>query len=192
MRPAVFFLAFLLVPFVLRAESWTGAADVKFKGYSTLHDFEGTVNQVPLSVTVDQGKGERVVSATSDVDVTRMSTKEADRDKGMWKMFDAAKHKLINVQVNNAKESALRPHREQGREVPGSMQVVLTIVGTRGTVSGAVTNLSEADDKVSFDLAFPVSLKVFALKPPSAMLGVVSVKDTVDVNAHITLKRKGR
>jgi hypothetical protein len=192
MRLALLALALLSAPFALYAESWTGTADVKFKGYSTLHDFEGTVNQVPLSVTVTQGKGERIVSATSDVDVTRMSTRNADRDKGMWKMFDAAKQKLINVQVSKAAESALRPRREQGREVPGGMQVVLTILGTRGTVSGAVTNLSEADDKVSFDLALPVSLKAFALNPPSTMLGIVSVRDTVDVNAHITLKRKGR
>jgi YceI-like domain len=190
MRTAV--LAFLLVaPLALRAEVWTGSADVRFKGYSTLHNFEGTVSDVPLRVSVSGSKGARVVSATSNVEVTRMSTKEADRDKGMWKMFDAAKNKFINVQVNNAAESALRPTRKQGREVPGSMQIVLTLAGTKGTVAGTVTALKEADDQVSFDLAFSVSLKAFALKPPAAAFGLVSVSDNVDVTAHITLRRKG-
>ena len=78
----------------LHAEVWSGTSDVKFKATSTLHDFEGTVNTVPLKVTVKGEKGNRTVSATSDVEVKRMTTDEKDRDENMWKMFNTAAFKL--------------------------------------------------------------------------------------------------
>jgi hypothetical protein len=170
----------------LHAEVWTGTSDVRFKGASTLHDFEGSVRAVPLKVTVTASPGGRVISATSDVDVKRMSTDHPDRDKNMWAMFNAAAFRFLKIAVPATPEATLRP--KSG--APGTMPVSLTIAGTAGTVTGAVTNLRESPTAVSFDLSFPVSLKAFGLKPPSTLVGLVKVRDTVEVTARVALYRQ--
>ena len=169
-------------------EVWLGTAEVSFKGYSFLHDFTGTVNRVPLKVLVSQGANGRIVSATSAVEVKEMNTREEARDRGMRQMFDEAQYHIIKVEVINADERELKPQGAQ----PGTMLVTLTIAGRRGTVSGAITKISESRDAVSFDLAFPVSLKMFNLNPPAALGGIIKVKDIVDVTVHVTLQRKAQ
>lgn len=173
-----------LTPLVFADETWLGSADVKFKGYSTLHNFEGKVKDVPLKVTVAGEKGNRIVNATSNVPVKEMSTANNDRDRSMWDMFNETQFKVIKVEVSNAQEKALKP-----RGKPGSMPITLSIARKRGSVIGAVTNVSETPTDVSFDLSFPVSLKAFGLEPPKAVGGLVSVRDTVDATARITLKK---
>ena len=167
-------------------EIWTGTSDVKFRGYSTLHDFDGTVNGVPLKVTVAPGANGRVVSARSNVEVKDMSTANEKRDASMWTMFQQAKYRLLKVEVPEVSESTLKP----GGGKPGEMPVTLNIAGVSGTVKAAVTNVVEAPAQVSFDLTFPISLKVFRLEPPKAAGGLVKVKDNVDVQAHVTLKKE--
>lgn len=174
------FVALLALVLCAHAEVWLGSSEVKFKGYSTLHDFTGTVN-APLKATVSGEKGARIVSATSDVEVKRMNTKDDARDKNMWAMFNAAKFQFIKVSVANADERVLKK---------GTMPVALTIAGMSGQVNAAVTNVSESASAVSFDLAFPISLAAFKLKPPSTLGGLIKVKDKVDVTAHVTLRKQ--
>ena len=179
---------FLLSLAAAHAEVWIGGADVTFKGYSTLHDFVGTVETVPLKVTVAEDKeGERVVSATSNVEVKKMSTKSYDRDKNMRTMFKSTAFQFIKVAVPPTGEKTLKPHSG----APGTMPVTLTIAGISGNQTASVTNVVEAPDNVSFDLAFPVSLKAYKLDPPKAMAGMIKVKDNVDVTAHVKLMKQG-
>ena len=188
-RFCVLLLFCLAIVAQIRAdEVWLGTADVSFKGYSFLHDFTGIVNRVPLKVLVSQGANGRIVSATSAVEVKQMNTREEARDRGMRQMFDEAQFHFIKAEVVNADERELKPHGAQ----PGALPVTLTIAGGRGTVSGAVTNTSESRDAVSFDLAFPVSLKMFNLNPPAALGGIIKVKDTVDVTVRVTLQRRAQ
>jgi hypothetical protein len=187
-RTACSFFFVVLIAVVVRAdETWTGTSDVKFRGYSTLHDFDGTVKQVPLKVTVSPGPDGRMVSATSSAEVKTMSTANDKRDASMWDMFQQAKYRFIKVEVSPTSERTLHP----GGGKPGSMPVTVTIAGTRGTVIGSVSNVVEGAAQCSFDLAFPISLKAFNLDPPKAAGGLVKVKDTVDVNVHVALKKAG-
>ncbi len=156
---------FLFIALCLLAradETWTGASDVKFRGYSTLHDFDGTVNQVPLKVTVKPGANGRMVSATSNAPVKEMSTANDKRDVDMWSMFQQTKYRFIKVEVPPTSENTLRP----GGGKPGSMPVTLTIAGNSGTANAVVTNVAETATQCSFDLSFQVSLKAFNLAPP--------------------------
>lgn len=190
MHPRFFLMVCCALVFAVRAtadEVWTGAADVKFHATSTLHDFDGTIAKVPLRVTVKPGSNGRVVSATSDVEVTKMNTAEARRDKAMWEMFQQAKYRFIKIEVNDASEQTLKPTATKA----GSMPVTLNIAGKRGTVNGTVTNVVESPTQGSFDLEFPVSLKAFSLEPPKAVGGLIKVGDTVQVSARVTLKKDG-
>ncbi len=188
LRLGISLFIFLSLPSLVRAdETWTGTSDVKFRGYSTLHDFDGTVKQVPLTVSVRPGANGRMVSATSDAPVKEMTTAEDKRDVSMWTMFQQTKYRVIKVEVPETSEQILHPSGGK----PGSMPVTLTIAGTRGTVNGVVTNVTEAPARGSFDLSFQVSLKAFHLEPPKAAAGLIKVKDTVDVNVHVVLKKDG-
>jgi hypothetical protein len=187
-RAALFLVIVIFIAAFARAdETWTGTADVKFHGYSTLHDFDGTVNKVPLKVTVSPGANGRTVSATSSAEVKDMSTANDKRDAGMWEMFQQAKYRFIKIEVPETPERTLKP----GGGKSGSMPITLTIAGKRGNVTGTVTNVAEAATQCSFDLAFPVSLKAFSLEPPKAVGGLVKVKDTVDVKVRVALKKAG-
>jgi len=180
-------LALAFSPLVRADEIWTGTSEVKFRGYSTLHDFDGTVKRVPLKVTVSPGANGRTVSATSNVEVKDLHTANEKRDANMWTMFQQAKFRFLKVEVAGADEAKLHP--PDGK--PGSMPVALTIAGRRGTVSAVVTKVVESPTQGSFDLAFPVSLKAFNLDPPKSLGGLVKVKDTVDVTVHVVLKKEG-
>jgi len=180
-------LLFVAFPSVRADEVWNGTSDVKFHGTSTLHDFDGTVSRVPLRVTVAPGQSGRVVNATSDVEVKRMTTAEEKRDSAMWTMFQQAKFRFLKVEVSDASERTLKPSGGK----PGSMPVTLTIAGKRGTVNGTVTNIVEGATQGSFDLSFPVSLKAFSLEPPKVIGGLIKVGDTVEVKVHVTLKKDG-
>lgn len=185
MRLIALLLGLALAPLLHAQESWSGVSDVTFKGYSTLHQFAGTVKGVPLKAVVSQGKNGRVVSATSDVKVRQMNTQNEKRDANMMTMFNEAEHHLIKVEVAGAEENSLRPQRGK----PGTMPVTLTIAGRRGTVNGAVTNVSELPDSVAFDLGFPVSLAAFNLDPPKAIGGLMKVKDTIEVSVRVKLRK---
>lgn len=187
LRPILFALLLALPHLLVADETWSGVADVKFRGYSTLHNFEGTVKQVPLKVTVTGGEKDRVVSATSNVEVKDMSTAHEGRDKNMMTMFQQAKNRFIKVEVDDAKEQALRPPGGG----PGEMPVKVTIAGMTGTISAKVTNVVEAETRGSFDLSFPVSLKQFKLEPPKSLGGLVKVRDNVDVTVRVVLKKEG-
>jgi hypothetical protein len=182
-------LSFLVLasPFASADEVWTGTSDVKFQGSSTLHDFEGTVTRVPLRVTVAPGQNGRVVSAMSAVDVKRMSTANEKRDNAMWTMFQQARFQFLKIEVPDTAERTLKPAGGK----PGSMAVTLTIAGKRSTVNAAVTNVVESSSQGSFDLSFPVSLKAFSLEPPKTLGGIIKVGDTVEVTAHVVLKKEG-
>ena len=185
----------------LRAgETYSGTAAVTFKGYSTLHDFEGTVS-VPLTVTHEPKKaGDGVLTAKAGAEVAKMNTQHDERDEKMRVMFNAAANPLIDVQVKGASSRAARPATKTiaargGKQVTmeqsGILPVTLTMAGTTRTVTAETRALKE-DGKghVEFDMTFRVSLKEFGLKPPSALLGAVSVKDAVDVKVHVSLDRK--
>jgi hypothetical protein len=125
----------LVLPFTASAdETWSGFSNVYFKGYSTLHDFEGSVDKVPLKVTVVPAKEGRLVSAASEVPVKQISTHHGERDQNMMEMFQEAAFRQIKVEVSRVREGDLRP---QGAK-PGTMPVALTIAGTRSTVNASV------------------------------------------------------
>ncbi len=186
MKPTLLLLPLLCAASLRADEVWTGTSDVKFHGDSTLHGFDGTVKNVPLTVKMRGEPGSRTVTATSDVTVKDMDTDDDSRDANMMKMFRQTEFPLIKVEVPKAEEGKLRPAGGK----PGAMTVKLTIAGKSRNIDAAVTNLKEAPKDLSFDLAFPVSLAAHELPAPSVLGGLVKVADKVDVTVHVTLKKK--
>jgi hypothetical protein len=154
-----------------------GKADIRFKGTSTLHNFEGTVPARPFSATFTAGttNGQMVVSASTVLRVDEMNTAHKKRDKNMLKMFDQPNYaeisgSLANATISLSEKTTAMLHLKI-RDVEQDVPVVLS-------------DWTREGDLMSGLLSFPVSLKAFKLKAPSVM-GVIRVGDTVDVECTI-------
>jgi len=174
---------------VTAGEKWAGACSITFKGDSTLHDFAGTVAADPFTLTVNDPEDHEKTSldAKIDVSVAKMDTKEEKRDENLRASLDAARHPVISVVLDHVKIADTRP-QWQGR-LPKSSVVPfdLKILGKTGKHTGKVTSWNEKSGTVTMVVAFPVSLKAYGIKVPS-VLGVIRVKDTIEVEATLTLK----
>lgn len=170
-------------------EKWAGTCSIKFMGDSTLHDFAGTVNAAPFTLTVhDPETPEKTtLDAKIDVSVAKMDTEEEKRDENLRASLDAAKHPMISVELDGVKIADTRPQWQGGLPKSSVVPFELTILGKTEKHSGKVTSWSEKFGTVTMVVAFPVSLKAYGIEVPS-VLGVIRVKDTIEVEATLTLK----
>jgi polyisoprenoid-binding protein YceI len=70
----------------------------------------------------------------------------------------------------------------------GTVEFTLKIRDIEHGIRAAVSNLRETPGSVSFDVEFPVSLKIYNLKPPAPFFGAIRVGDKVAVNAAFRLE----
>ncbi|WP_372806909.1 hypothetical protein [Pontiella sp.] len=156
-----------------------GKANIRFKGTSTLHDFEGTVPARPFSATVAAGatNGQMVVCASTVLRVDAMTTEHKKRDKNMLNMLDQSNYAEISGSLTNApisltEKTAATLHLKI-RDVEQQVPVVLS-------------DWTREGDLMSGLMSFPVSLKTFKLQAPTVM-GIIRVGDTVDVECTILI-----
>lgn len=165
-----------------QAEAMSGKCSIDFKGYSTLHDFEGHVRSQPYTVEVNRGAdGAEQWAAKLAVPAAQMDTQHRRRDKNMHALLRVLQFPLIEGSVAPAD-----PVLYRGAANPPALPIALTIAGRANTLQATVKNWQENERRVQFDVEFPVSLKQFGLKPPSVM-GVIRVDDRVDVVCHVVL-----
>jgi polyisoprenoid-binding protein YceI len=185
---AVAFLFFTVFP-VIAAEKWSGSGSIRFLGKSTLHDFTGTVAIAPFTLTVDdpESRDNATLSGTLTASVAKMDTQDEKRDENMRASLEAAKHPLISVALSRVKVADTKPQWEGRLPKPATVPFELTILGKTKAHTGRVTSWSEKQGAVTMVVAFPVSLKDYNIKVPT-VLGVIRVKDTIEVEATIELK----
>lgn len=171
------------------AEKWSGTGSIRFLGKSTLHDFTGTVAIAPFTLTVDEpeGREKATLSGTLTASVAKMDTQDEKRDENMRASLDAAKHPLITVSLSKVKVADTKPQWQGRLPKPSTVPFDLTILGKTKAHIGRVASWSEKDGVVTMVVAFPVSLKDYGIKVPT-VLGVIRVKDTIEVEATIELK----
>ncbi len=168
-----------------------GTFEIKFKGSSTLHDFEGSAGGQPFAMRVvkDQAGATRW-SGVLRVKVADMTTANSDRDKNMQAMFRSDKFPIIEAKLTDVNTASARSRREDGKVISGVMPIQLTISGETRSVSASVVSWEEQNDQIEFRVKFPVSLKAFKLEAPSAFLGLVRVGDQIDVEASVKVRNK--
>lgn len=159
---------------------WNVTVDVHFEGTSTLHGFEGAVSadRVELAVETAAGGTSATLNASVEINVANMSTHHEKRDKNMYTMFSYKEFATINGTLTNAVVTA---------DEDCKVELLLKICNEQHPVDAVISHYSNRVDGVAFDLAFPVSLKTFGLKPPS-VLGMVRVGDEVAVRCHVRPK----
>ena len=146
-----------------------------FKVKATMDSFTGKAVSDTLEVKGDE-KLVLVVFKIAD-----METGKKDRDKAMKKMFFADQYPLITGTADMDAILALDPAAESA-ELP----VDVVMHGIAKPVIGKVSKVTKTDTVTSFDLAFPVDLKEYELKPPSIMM-MIRVSGIVNVTSHVTV-----
>lgn len=157
---------------------WKGSCDISVLGTSTLHDFTGNVRCQPFKIVVEDGGGGNPVIAGADVVVLvdEIDTGNKSRDKQMRKMFQGDRFPRIRGIFRNIDTRSVR------------LVFNLRVRETERTIRADVSNYQEQAGRVSFDAAFPVSLKDYLLVPPTVAFGLIRVDDKVTVKAAVRLE----
>ncbi len=158
---------------------YDGTAAIVFSGTSTLHDFVGRVPSQPFRLQIQTSPTGRVWSASASVKAAEMTTFHKERDEKMRQMFAADKQPLLAGTV----QAAPVPDRATN----GAASLKLKIGGQERALPVAIRDWKEADGHLSFTAVWEVSLKDYALKPPS-VLGMIKVGDKVTVSAKVAAK----
>jgi polyisoprenoid-binding protein YceI len=163
---------------------------VVFEGDSTLHAFTGDITNVPLMVLCETNpSGEALLNTRIEISPRRLTTHHAKRDANMYKMFQSDRFPKLIALVTNAPLAAARLTPSSTSTDPGLLPVQLTICGITKQVQATTTIPESLAEGWEFELETDVSLKDFKLKPPSALLGTISVRDRVRVKAHVKLQK---
>jgi len=185
-RPAIVLLLLFGTPAF--AGGIRGTCEFRFLGSSTLHDFAGTGRCLPFSAPMPgtaEGKG--VLSLVElEVPVAEMKTGIGARDGKMREMFESDRYPAIRAAARDIDVEAFRERIKADREGEAPLEISLSIRGVEREILATVKNLKAEGSRVSFDIAFPVSLKEFGLPAP-AVLGFIRVADQVAVTGSFTL-----
>ena len=147
-------------------------ATVRFAATSTLHDFDGELSAQPFSLLLSNGTW----SADAGVLAAHMATASEGRDRNMHKMLGTNDYPLIHGAVVAA-------------PVPGAagtnVTLHLKIRDRSQDLPVRISDWKETAEEIQFHAAWELSLKQFALKPPS-VIGVIRVGDRVKLEADVT------
>lgn len=167
-----------LTALLCRSAEWQGTAAVGFSGSSTLHAFSGSVTTAQVRVTTTGSGTAMTWCASGELLATNMTTAHAGRDAKMFTMLSAAKWPVIRA--------AILPEPPLLAGATGCT-VRAEIAGCTNDLPAAVSDWSASDGSLSFAISLPLSLKAFALTPPS-VLGLIRVADRIDVRCRVDAK----
>lgn len=188
----------ILVPLLLAGSSgslysgdndWSGTCRVTFSGESTLHNFTGKVDSEPFTVSISQTQDLANAKASSHVVVKAagMNSDNKKRDKEMHKCMEVTTYPEIIVDLSDLPVSETKPALDGPVPRPTVIPFTMTLKGKPQQVTGTVSNWSFNGESVDCVVSFPVSLEKSGITPPN-VLGLVKVKDEIQVTAVLHLK----
>lgn len=178
-------------PSLEAAERYVGHCDVIFEGDSTLHAFTGDIPSVPLAVTcVTNDSGEALLNTRIEIGPRQLTTHHAKRDANMYKMFQPDRFPKLVAVITNAPLAVANLSPSITSTNPGILPLKLTFCGITKEVRATTIHPLRVAEGWEFELETEISLKDFKLKPPSALLGTIAVRDRVKVKAHVKLQKE--
>jgi hypothetical protein len=174
------------------AETFNGECQVRFFVDSTLHAFSGDITNLPLTVLVQtNASGSAVLNTRLEIAPRQLTTHHVKRDEEMDKMFHPDLYPKLVATVSNAPLAEAMLAQTAPGAPAGRLPVWLTFCGVTHEVPATISNQTTVPAGWEFDLTTQISLKAFKLKPAAAMLGMLTVKDNVDVKAHVAIHQGG-
>jgi hypothetical protein len=173
------------------AAKYVGRCDVVFAGDSTLDKFTGDITNVPLTVLCETNtEGRAVLNTRVEISPLQLVTHNGKRDANMYKMFQPDSFPKLILAVTNAPLEAAHLAPAKPSTAKGVLPVQLTICGIARQIQAVTTDAQLVVEGWEFELDTNISLKDFKLKPPSLLLGAISVRDIVKVKAHVKLQKE--
>jgi hypothetical protein len=168
---------------------WSGTCRVTFSGESTLHNFTGTVDAEPFTVSISSASDLANATASSHVVVKAagMNSDNKKRDKEMYKCMEVTTYPEIIVDLDKLPVAETKPALDGPVPRPTVIPFTMTLKGKEHQMTGTVSNWSFKDESVDCVVSFPVSLEKSGITPPS-VLGLVKMKDEIKVTAVLHLK----
>jgi hypothetical protein len=173
------------------ADKFVGCCNVVFAGDSTLDRFTGDVTNVPLTVVCEtNGAGTTVLNTRIEISPRQLTTHNSKRDANMYQMFRSDRFPQLCVVVTNAPLDAAQLATTGAHSKPGTLPVQVTICGITRECRAVTSDPKPNGDGWEFELETNLSLKAFQLEPPSLLLGAISVRDIVNVKAHVEVQKE--
>jgi|GEM_PF-1104100 len=159
-----------------------GKAKIHFNGYSNVHDFEADFFSKRFVANLKEKDGKSTLEIRQiEVPVLDINTGDEKRDETMYRMFGTNNFPSLTGSCSNVDLSTMKSGESE-------FPIQLKIRDTDSQVQAKVVSFKRNQNDIQLELEFPVSLKDFHLRAPSAMFGMVRVKDRVDVKVSLSLK----
>lgn len=169
----------LLSPLAAAALDVAGRCSVRFFATSTLHDFEGEAPCALLAIEPADAAGR--YAARAEVEIARMTTGIAARDRKMREMFQAKRFPRIVAAFGAVDPAALRAGAD------GALAFRLSMHGAERDVVPTVTGFTEVPGQSArFRASFTLALSDYGMRGPVAM-GFIRVADGVRVEVDVEL-----
>lgn len=175
-------LASVLMASGVCAETLKGQGEATFSVKATGHTVHGTVALEPFEATVTEIDGDRVVSLEVEAEVLKMTTDKKKRDDEMYHVLNEESHPMIHGEASNISLAALKA----GGEDPVMVPFTFKLAGVAVQKEAEVLKVTESDEGLEVSVGFDVSQQEHFLTP-IRKFGFLKVKDTVNVEVHITL-----
>jgi polyisoprenoid-binding protein YceI len=157
------------------------------KGTSNLHDWEETGKEVRGNgtFTTEAGELKAINSLWVEVPVKSIkSTKGSVMDNKTYDALKADKHPNITYKLD--KVSGLT---KKGSSYDINASGTLTIAGTAKKTDLYVQGKVGGDGSLTFNGSKKLKMTDFGIKPPTALMGTMTVGDEVEIVFSVTLKQ---
>lgn len=151
---------------------WQGSASAEYAVKATMDSFTGKATSEPIAIA--DGTTELPVT----FQIAKMETGKKKRDVEMQHMFGADQHPYITGLTQADAVMKL--------DGAGEVPVTLSIAGKTQERTAKISDVKNADGKLTFTAYLEISLKSFGLKPPS-ILKIINVGDVVKVTTKFEL-----
>jgi hypothetical protein len=176
--------------FAQDAGPWSGTCAITFSGKSTLHNFAGSVEAEPFTVTISNpgDPAKAGISGRVTVKAAKMDTGNKKRDVNMREAMEVITYPDIVAEVTDWVLAKAGPAEDGSPPHPAAIPFTLTIKGKKHKLRGTVTDWSSTGNTITCAISFPVSLKTSGIVVPS-VLGLIKVDDQIQVKAKLVLKK---
>lgn len=159
---------------------------MSIKGTSNLHDWESSVKELRATgnMTADATGLQAISALTVEIPAKSIkSTKGSVMDNKTYEALQANKYSSIGYKLDKATIA------KKGDGYDISSNGSLTIAGVTNKVDMLVRGKANNDGSITFTGSRKIKLQDYKIKPPTALLGTVTVGDEVEVEFRVTVKQ---
>lgn len=155
------------------------SSTMTISGTTNVHNFQSKVTQISGDLVIN---GKKVQSLKVEVPVKSIKSNEKLMDKKTYEAFDAEKHPTITFQLIDAVVQ-----KATAEDIDVVLTGNLTMAGVTKKISFNTTGKTLKAGTLQFSGSVALKMTDYKMKPPTAMLGMMKVGDTITLKFSIVL-----